>query len=106
MDFVIDSANKECTDRLERLHKRAIHKIEYKLDWEDKTSFETLLKSYNLTTLYKRRVEHFLPFMYKKSKLDRDIVQLQRPKMELRSKKKVKFKQIFTDKARSKIALY
>ena len=45
VDFVIDSATKECTDRLERLHERAIRKIEYKFDWEQKVTFETLLKT-------------------------------------------------------------
>ena len=37
-------------------------------------------------------------FMYKKSKTDTEILNHQKPKIELRSKNKVKFKQIFTDK--------
>ena len=100
VDFVIDSSNKDCTDRLERLHKRAIRKIEYKFDCENKTAFDILLKTYNLTTLYRRRAEQLLFFMYKKRKLDKDMLQLQRHKMELRSKNKVQFKHIFTDKTK------
>ena len=99
VDFVIDSANIDCTHRLERLHKRAVRKIEYKFDYENKAPFDTLLKTYNLTTLY-RRAEHLLFFMYKKSKLDIDTLQLQRRKVELRSKNKVKFKQNFTNKTK------
>ena len=38
--------------------------------------------------------------MYRKSKLDKDMLQLHRPKMELRSKNKVQFKHIFTDKTK------
>ena len=86
VDFVLDSANKKCTDRLERLHKRAIHKIEYKMDIEQKESYCTLLHTYNLTTLYQRRAEHLLLFMFKKSKTDTDLLKQQKPKIELRSK--------------------
>ena len=100
VDFVIDSANKDLTDRLERIHKRAERKIEYKFDCENKTPVDILLKSYNLTTLYRRRAEHLLFFMYKRSKLDIETLNLQRPKMELRSKNNVKFKQTFTDKTK------
>ena len=100
VDFVLDSATRECTDRLERLHKRAIRKIEYKPDTEHKDSYDILLQAYNLTTLYRRRAEHLLIFMYKKSKNDIEILNHQKPKMELRSKNKVKFKHAFTDKTK------
>ena len=100
VDFVLDSANKQYTDRLERLHKRAIRKIENKLTSDTKDSYDVLLKSYNLTTLYQRRAEHLLLFMVKKSKTDNDILNLQRPKIELRSRNKIKFKQPFTDKTK------
>ena len=100
VDFVLDSSNKKCTDRLERLHKRAIRKIEYKIDTEQKDSYDVLLRAYNLTTLYRRRVEHLLILMYKKSKSDKEIINHQKPKIELRSKNKVKFKCPFTDKTK------
>ena len=100
VDIVLDSANKQYTDRLERLHKRAIRKIENKLTSDTKDSYDVLLKSYNLTTLYQRRAEHLLLFMFKTSKTDNDILNLQQPKIELRSRNKVKFKQPFTDKTK------
>ena len=67
VDFVIDSATKDKTDL-----------------------------RYNLTSLYQRRVEHLLFFMYKFGKQNIDNLDIQRPKMELRSRNKVKFKNHFT----------
>ena len=100
VDFVIDSAYKKHTDRLERLHKRAVRKIENTVDSENKQVYAALLQNFKLTTLYERRMEHLLLFMYKKSKLNKDSLMPQRPKIDLRSKNKVKFKQIFTDKTK------
>ena len=100
VDFVLDTANKTCTDRIERLHKRAVRKIEFKSNHEIKTDFRLLLKTYGLTTLYQRRAEHLLLFMYKKSKSDPQFLNVQKPKMELRSRNKVKFKYAFTDKTK------
>ena len=100
VDFVIDSSTKKCTDRIERLHKRAVRKIENKSDVENREQYDLLLNSYKLTSLYQRRNEHLLLLMYKHSMTNKDSLLLQRPKMELRSKNKVKFKQNFTDKTK------
>ena len=100
VDFVLDSANKSCTDRLERLHKRAIRKVEFVNNTDNKDNYELLLKTYGLTTLYQRRTEHLLLFIYKKSKSDNKFLDQQRPKMELRSRNKVKIKYPFTNKAK------
>ena len=100
VDFVIDSATKVCTTRIERLHKRAIRKIENISDVENREKYDVLLREYGLTTLYERRIEHLLLFMYKKSKVSKDSLSIQRPKIELRSRNKVKFKQVFTDKSK------
>ena len=97
VDFVIDSATKYKTDKLERLHKRAIRTIEYKTDIENKKTLIELYSKYNLTSLYRRRVEHLLFLMYKISKDTTKNIELQRPKIELRSKSKVKFKYKFTN---------
>ena len=70
VDFVLDSANKSCTARLERLHKRAIRKVEFVNNTDNKGNYELLLKAYGLTTLYQRRTEHLLLFIYKKNKSD------------------------------------
>ena len=100
VDFVVDSATKEKTDRLERLHKRAIRTIEYAIDQENRRSLLDLYDMYKLTSLYQRRVEHLLIFMYKISKNSAKNIELQRPKIELRSKNKVKFKYKFTNKTK------
>ena len=97
VDFVIDSAIKQKTDRLERLHKRAIRTIEYELIPGEKKEMEILYTRYNITSLYQRRVEHMLVFMYKIGKQNINKLQTQRPKIELRSKNKVKFKNKFTN---------
>ena len=89
---MIDSATKYKTNKLERLHKRAIRTIEYRLDMENRKTLDDLYSRYNLTSLYQRRVEHLLLFMYKISKDATKNIEFQRPKIELRSKNKVKFK--------------
>ena len=97
VDFVIDSATKEKTDRLERLHKRAIRTVEYSHDADQKETLTVLLARYNLVSLYHRRIEHLLIFMYKLGKGKIENLETQRPKIELRSKNKVKFKHIYTN---------
>ena len=51
IDFVIDSAPKEKTDRLERLHKHAIRTIEYVFEIENREPLSALLVRYNLISL-------------------------------------------------------
>ena len=81
------------------IDKRAIRKIEFCIDHRQKTDYDILLKEYGLTTLYQRRAEHLLLFVYK---YKGDIITLdpQRPKIELRSKNKVKLKSVFTVKTK------
>ena len=64
-DFVIDSAIKAKTNRLELLHERAIRTIEYEMFADRKTPLVDLYTRYNLTSSYQRRIEHLLFFMYK-----------------------------------------
>ena len=96
VDFVIDSATKVKTERLERLHKRAIRTIEYSHDIDRKETLTVLFVRYNLVSLYQRRVEHLLVFMYKLGKYKIEDLDLQRTKIELRSRNKVKFKHKYT----------
>ena len=100
VDFVIDSATSEKTQRLERLHKRAIRIVEYTIEHENRKTLAELYDRYNLTSLYQRRAEHLLLFMYKISKNDTKNIEIQRPKIELRSRNKVKFKYKFTNKTK------
>ena len=97
VDFVIDSALKNKTDRLERLHKRAIRTIEYEIVPERKRPVTEFYTRYNLTSLYQRRVGHLLFYMFKVGKQNIENLEMQRPKIELRSKNKVKFKNKFTN---------
>ena len=95
--FVMDLAIFVKTGRLERLHKHAIRTIEYTIDLESRKSFDELYEKYNLTSLYQRRVEHLILLMYKISKTITKNIEVQRPKIELRSRDKVKFKNKFTN---------
>ena len=99
VDFIVDSATKESTDRLERLHKRAIRKIEFYQTNNQKLEYNTILKLFGLTTLYQRRAEHLLAFIFK---YKGEIVEIDpvKPKIELRSKNKVKLKTKYTSKAK------
>ena len=99
VDFIVDSSTTENTDKIERLHKRVIRKIEYCPHFSQKGHYETVFKNYGLTSLYQRRAEHLLIFIYK---FKGDIIKIdpQKPKIELRSKNKVKLKAGFTPKAK------
>ena len=89
----------ECTDKLEQLHKRAIRKIEFCQDYMQKGQYDAILKSFDLTSLYQRRAEHLLTFIYK---FKGDIVRIdpQKAKIELQSKNKLKLKSEFTSKTK------
>ena len=99
VDFIIDSSTMENTEKLERLHKRAIRKIEYSECYNQKGHYETVLHNFGLTSLYQRRAEHLLTFIYK-FKDDIIAIDPQRPKIELRSSNKVKLKVTFTSKVK------
>ena len=85
VDFVLDSANKQCTDRIEGLHKRAVRKIENAAEKENREQYNLLLHEYRLTTLYHRRMEHLLTCMYKKREIIERICN--RTKTENRTQK-------------------
>ena len=99
VDFVVDSATNENTEKLERLHKRAIRKIEFCQTQIKKKDYNIILKSFGLTTLYQRRAEHLLAYIFK---YKGEIIEIdpQKPKIELRSKNKVKLKTRFTSKVK------
>ena len=99
IDFIIDSATKENTEKLECLHKRAVRKIELSQSHEQKQDYNEILKLFGLTTLYQRRIEHLLTFLFK---YKGEIVEIdpQKLKIELRSKSKVKLKANFTSTAK------
>ena len=99
VDFIADSATNENTEKLERLHKRAVRKIEYCQNHNEKGQYDIVLKLFGLTSLYQRRAEHLLTFIYK-YKGDIVAIDPQRPKIELRSKNKVKLKTSFTSKTK------
>ena len=99
VDFILDSATNENTNKLERLHKRALRKIELCTDYTQKAEYTKILKEYGLTTLYQRRAEHLLAFVFK-YKNDIIAIDPQKPKIELRSKNKVKLKCNFTSKTK------
>ena len=99
VDFIADSATVESTEKIERLHKRAIRKVEFSQQYNQKGQYEKVLQNFGLTSLYQRRAEHLLTFIYK---FKGDIVRIdpQKPKIELRSKNKVKLKADFTSKVK------
>ena len=68
-------------------------------DYTQKGQYDAILKSFDLTSLYQRRAEHLLTFIYK---FKGDIVRIdpQKPKIELRSKNKVILKSKFTSKTK------
>ena len=94
-DFLIDSGAKVDIDKLDRLQSRTIRSIEYCLNVEKRKDLPELYHRYNLEPLDIRRKRNLLKLMYNESKQDINI-DMYRPRMELRSSKRVQMNHTFT----------
>ena len=88
-DFLIDSGPVYYRDRLSTLHEKAVSIIDCNL--HKRTNIMDLEGYYNLKPPRRRRVEHHLAIMYRLSR-GRQTLDTYRPDINLRSRKKVKFK--------------
>ena len=94
-DFLIDSANQKCIDKLERLQERVVRVIEYEPLSNKRKEMSNLKISMNIDDLSVRRKRSLLRIMYSQSKQTLNV-QNDESKMSLRSSKKVKLKSDFT----------
>ena len=90
-DFMVESAPKNSVAKLERLQEKALKCIEN--ESQKKVDVGLLYGKYGIQSLCLRYREHISCFMYRHSKkLAMGTLVLDRPNINLRSNKKVKFK--------------
>ena len=99
IDFVIKSSTKEKIKRIDNLQRKALRRIEYCNNPEDRESYDILGRKYNIEQLCVRRKRSLLRMMYTVSK-DGDNIKENTYGMKLRSGDKIKLKDDFSDKTK------
>ena len=94
-DFLIDSANQKCIDKIDRLQDRIVRVIEYEPLSKNRKELANLKLSIGVEDLLVRRNRSLLRLMYFQSKKSINI-HIKEMNMSLRSSKKVKLKSDFT----------
>ena len=92
-DFLVDSCNKNKTEQLARIQKRAVKIIDQARHKD--LSYNELFNLYNIEDLGMRRKKHHLSVMFRQSR-DKDNLESYRPDIDLRSNSKVRFKSKIT----------
>ena len=99
IDFTIDSGSADRIQKLDNLQKKAVRRIEYCLNPENRQNIETLMEKYNIESLRLRRKKNLAKIMYiQSSKIDN--LKMSTTNIVLRSTRKVKMKKDFTSKTR------
>ena len=83
IDHVIDSSSKENITKLDKLQNKAIRRIKYCINKDQRKDIDVLHCEYDIGKLFVRR-NRILAIMYRESKNVHNINQ-ERPSMELRS---------------------
>ena len=96
VDFVIDSGSKCLISKLDRFQERALRRIEYCTQPENRKSYVELGKLYNIENLHVRRKRSLLRLMFIQSKEEINIVATKCNRI-LRSNKKVTLKYKFSN---------
>ena len=96
IDFVIESSTKEKIDRIDNLQRKALRRIEYCNNPEERKTYEELGGIYKIEKLCVRRKRSLLRMMYIASK-DINNIKEESHGRNLRSSKKVKLKDEFSD---------
>ena len=95
--FLMDSAHMYTLSSLDKIHKRCMRLIEYKSKKDREKDITTLMRTYRIQSIRKRRKVQLLSFMYHESRTMSNL-NTDRPERILRSRNKVKFKEKFTRK--------
>ena len=74
VDFIIESGSKIYVSKLDRLQERALRKIEYCSQPENRKTYSMLEMKYGIENLYKRRKRSLLMQMYGQSKEEINLV--------------------------------
>ena len=85
----MDSCNKQKTEKLERIQKRAVKIIDQARHKD--SSYKELLAMYNIEDLVMRRKKHHLSVMFRQARDDNNL-DTRRPDTDLRSNRKIRFR--------------
>ena len=99
IDFVIESGSADRINKLNNIQKKAIRRIEYCVTPENRIEIKTLQEKYDIEDLNLRRKRNIVKIMYAQSTLVENKKE-DYANMTLRSSKKVKMKNNFTDKTK------
>ena len=99
IDFVIESGSVVRVKKLDNLQRKAIRRIEYCTNVENKQNLDVLIGKYKIEDLGERRKRNLAKIMYSLSAESENVENNVRIR-ELRSSKKVKMKNRFTNKTR------
>ena len=96
VDFIVESGSKKLVSKVDRIQERALRKIEYCKNPENRKEYSVLEKEYNIENLSTRRKRSLLRYMFHQSK---DELNQEKRKSDriLRSNKKVKLKCDFSN---------
>ena len=92
---MVESSSADRVRKLDRLQNKAIRRIGYCVDQIHRKDIDLLHEEYNIEKLSLRRKRTLVKIMHKRSKNNVNV-NLVRPKIDLRSKSKVKMKNKFT----------
>ena len=99
IDFVVESGSADRIQKLDRLQKKAIRRIEYCMVPEKRQKSDLLLEKYKIECLHLRRKRNLVKIMYSQSSCSQNL-KVDRVKINLRSKKKIHMKKDFTSKTK------
>ena len=95
IDFVVESCTVDRISKLDRLQNKALRRVEYCINREQRMDIDCLAIKYNIEPLHLRRKRNLVKIMHKTTK-NINNVDPARPLMDLRSRPKVKLKSKFT----------
>ena len=100
--FVVDSGSADRIQRFDNLQKKALRRIEYCINVENRQDKDVLLKKYKIEDLRLRRKRNLVKIMHTLSANSENLKTVSaETERELRSIKKVKMKNDFTSKIKS-----
>ena len=99
IDFVVDSGSSNRVQRLDRLQTKALRRIEYSINPEDRQDEKVLMANYKVEELKLRRKRNLVKLIYSQSK-NREYIKNKPMVRTLRSTGKIKMKSDFTSKTK------
>ena len=99
IDFVVDSGSADRIRNLDTLQKKALRRIEYCVNPENRQDTEVLMEKYKIEELKLRRKRNLVKIMHTQSKKT-EYVEIKSNDRNLRSTEKINLKNTFTSKTK------